>query len=184
MISIRRVLQLEEFAKSNRLALLHGTFGRKFSYLMNCFVFPILCFALLLPLSTWMAIHTWLWPGDHAAEFGLWCGLLGLSVYYVIFPLLFRRRIRKMYQQQRLDRQWEIEISEAGIHTKQVGLADSRLEWAYFDFYLETEDQFLLLQKLRPVFLTIPKGSLDVIHTKALRDLLNAHLVQREYRVR
>jgi hypothetical protein len=87
--------------------------------------------------------------------------------------------MRKMYRQQRLERTWEIEISEQGVYSKLVGLADSRMEWAYFDFYVETTNSFVLLQKLRPVFLTIGAASLDSTQKTELRSLLDAHLVRK-----
>ena len=87
--------------------------------------------------------------------------------------------MRKLYEQQRLDREWEIDISERGIRSKLIGLAESHLEWAYFDSYVETANSFVLLQKLRPVFLTIGATNLDTTQKTELRGLLDAHLTRK-----
>jgi hypothetical protein len=83
-----------------------------------------------------------------------------------------------MYRQQQLDREWEIEVSESGVRSMLAGLADSRLDWAYFDYYVETPESFVLLKKLRPVFLTVQSLNMNDVQRTELRGLLNAHLVR------
>jgi hypothetical protein len=179
MISVKRVLSLEEFARSNRLALIHGTARRKFNYLAFCFIIPILSFASL-PFTGWLLIDAWRRPGNHAQSFGILCGALGMSLYFMLCPLIFRRKIRKIYRQQQLDREWEIEVAENGIRSRLIGLADSHLEWAYFDAYVETREAFVLLTRLRPVFITIAKAALNDTQRTELRGLLDAHLERKE----
>jgi hypothetical protein len=180
MISLKRVLSLEEFATSNRLALMYGTTTRKFNYLAFCFVIPILSLASL-PFTAWLLVDVWRRPGNHAELFGLLCGVLGISVYFVLCPILFRQRIRKLYRQQQLDREWEIEVTGNGIRSRLIGLADSHLEWAYFDSYVETTETFVLLKKLRPVFITIAKASLSDAQRLELRSLLDSRLERKQY---
>ena len=116
MISIKRVLSPEEFATYNRLALMYGTAARKFNYLAFCFVIPILSLASL-PFTGWLLVDVWRRPGNHVELFGILCGVIGTSLYFVLCPLFFRQRIRKLYRQQQLDRQWEIEVAENGVRS-------------------------------------------------------------------
>ena len=178
MISVTRVLSFDEFAASNRLALLHGTIGRKVSYIACCFVLPIISL-VALPIAGWLLISTWQRSGNHADEFGVLSGVFAMFLVFLFWPLLFRRKMRKLYRQQQLERVWEIEVSERGVHSKLVGLADTHLEWVYFDYYVETPNSFVLLKKLRPVFLTIGAISLDTSQKTELRGLLDAHLARK-----
>jgi hypothetical protein len=179
MICIKRVLSLEEFAASNRLALMHGSTARKVNYLAFCFVIPILSLASL-PFTVWLLVDIWKRPGNHVEFFATLCGVLGISLYFVLCPVLFRYRIRKLYRQQQLDRECEIEVAENGIRSRLIGLADSHLEWAYFDSYVETRETFVLLKKLRPVFITIAKATLSDPQKVQLRELLDGRLERKQ----
>jgi hypothetical protein len=111
MIAVKRVLSFDEFAASNRITLLHGPIGRKLNFILCGYVLPILGVAAL-PFVGWLAVRAWHEPGDHAGLFGVLCGMLAMCAYYALYPLLFLRKMKTLYRQQQLDREWEIEISE------------------------------------------------------------------------
>jgi hypothetical protein len=133
---------------------------------------------LSLPLLIWRACKVWSSPGDHGGSFGLLCGAVFAAGYYACWPLLFRRKIARLYDQQQLDREWELEFSDDCVRSKLLGLAESRLEWPYFQTFVETSDIFLLLRTRRLAFVTVSKASLDESQQAELRTLLKKHLEQ------
>ncbi len=84
--------------------------------------------------------------------------------------------MRKLYKEQELSLPWTIKLSEEEIHSVVQGRSDTRFQWAFFDSFVETEEMFTLLQKRRPVFLTIAKESLQPVEQAEVRTLLQAKL--------
>jgi hypothetical protein len=177
MISMSRVLSFREYAAANKIALLHGTFGRRMNYLFYLWINPFLG-TLALPIAIWKLVHAWNAPGDHGTSVGFWAGGAAFFLYLMFYPLLFRRKMKTLYKQQELHREWLIEVSDAGIHSTISGLSDSRLEWAYFNCFVETPEIFVMIKKLRPVFISLPKRVLTPAEQDELRSLLGAHLAK------
>jgi len=175
VISITRVLPFEQYAASNRLALQHGTFKRRFWYYVRVRFGPLIGLAGL-PLFAWLMHHTWYAPGPHAAEFGAACGMTYYCLCLCLSPWLFNRKMRKLYKEQELSLPWTIVLSEEEIHAVVQGRSDTRFQWAFFDSFVETDEMFTLLQKRRPVFLTIAKESLQPVEQDGVRTLLQAKL--------
>jgi len=175
VISITRVLPFELYAASNRLALQHGTFKRRLSYFV-CVRFGMLIGIFGVPLSLWLMHYAWNAPGPHAAEFGAACGIAAYFSYLCCYPFLFRRKMLKLYKEQELSLPWTIELSEEEIHSVIPGRSDTRFQWPFFDSFVETEEMFTLLQRRRPVFLTIAKESLQPVEQDGVRSLLQAKL--------
>ena len=134
MISSSRFFRSGEYAAANKIALLHGTFGRRMNYLFYLWINPFLG-TLALPIAIWKLVHAWNAPGDHGTSVGFWGSEEPHSFFYLVFyPLALSSKYEDTpTKQQELHREWLIEISDAGIHSTISGLSDSRLEWAYFN---------------------------------------------------
>jgi YcxB-like protein len=177
VISVKRILSFDEYAAANKIAIQHGTRKRQINYFLCLWVNPFIG-AIVFPAAVWEAVKTWKAPGDNGLAFGLWVGASAYGLYLLLYPLLFRRKIRTLYKQQELHREWLVELSEEGIHSAIPGLSDSRLEWSYFDSFVETAELFVLVKKLRPVFISLPKRALTSSEQDELRPLLDAHLAK------
>jgi hypothetical protein len=175
MISVTRVLPFEQYAASNYLALRHGTFKRRFCCFAYVRLGPLLAI-IGLPVTLWLMVHAWRAPGQHGAEFGASCGLAWYFGYLGFYPLLFKRKMRKLYREQELSLPWTIELSQEDIHSVIQGRSDTRFQWVYFNSFVETNEMFTLLKKQRPVFLTIAKENLQPREQDELRSLLLAKL--------
>ena len=173
-----RVLSFREYAAATKIALLHGPFGRRMNYLFYIWINPFLS-TLALPIAVWKVFHAWNAPGDHGTSVGFWAGGAAFFLYLMFYPLLFRRKMKTLYKQQELHREWIIELSDEGIHSTVPGLSDSRLEWSYFNGFVETPELFVMSRKLRPVFISLPKRLLTSAEQDELRVLLAAHLAKK-----
>ena len=119
--------------------------------------------------------YAWNAPGPHAAEFGAGCGLAWYFGYLGFYPVIFKRKMRKLYREQELSLPWTIELSQEDIHSMILGRSDT-LQWVFFNSFVETDEMFTLLKKQRPVFLTIAKENLQPEEQDELGSLLLAKL--------
>ncbi len=177
MIAFTRAMTLKEFEVGNRLTNLHGTAKLRHQYWRNIRVLPWVGIAGLVFLL-WNVVHIWSLRGDHGIEFGWTCGLAAYCGCIAYTPFRFKKRIGNLYDQQELHRESLTEVSIDGIHSKIPGIAESHLEWAYFDVFVETKESFFVLKKLRPMFVLIPKHVLDQKQEEELRQLLASRLAQ------
>jgi len=177
VIQVRRILKIEEYIQSNRLACRSGTTSQRFQFFLCAWgLFPLGVVAL--PFLAWRLAAVWQLPGDQGTRVALLSGAIALAGYCAFWPLLYRRKVAKLYAQQQLDREWELEFSEECIRSKFVGLVESRLEWIYFQRFIETPKIFLVLRTKRPAFLTVSKETLNAKDVAALRALLASRLEQ------
>jgi hypothetical protein len=174
MISINRVLPFDEYALATKLALLHSTRARRIRFFLNMRIFPALAI-LIVPLSVWLAINDWNEPGDHGGAFALQLGLAAYGAIMLYCPFSFRRKIRKLYEQQGFHQDWLVEVSEKGIHSAIPSQADSQLEWNYFDSCVETAGLFVMIRSSTGTFISLPKSLLDRPEQEELRQLISAH---------
>ncbi|NYF80135.1 YcxB family protein [Granulicella arctica] len=171
MISITRVLTFEEYAASNKLALRYGTLRRKCKFFVYLYAMPTLGLLLFL-FATWMLIDTWKSSDTYVSWF-IW---MGGSLCWIFCPWFFRKRTRRSYKEQELHLPWTTEISETGVHSVIPGKAASHFEWTFFSSFVETSELFIILQRKRPIFITVPKDSLDPVQQIELRALLITNL--------
>lgn len=177
MIAFTRAMTIKEFELGSRLTNLHGTAKLRHQYWRNIRVLPWVGAAGLIFLL-WNAVRIWSLPGDHGAEFAWTCALAAYCACVAYSPLRFKRRVKNLYDQQELSRESLTEVSIDGIHSKVPGIAETHLEWAYFDGYVETRESFFVLKKLRPMFVLIPKQVLDQNQEEELRQLLASRLAR------
>ena len=175
MIQITRLLTFKQYAASTRLANLHGPLRRKLNYIAFIYFLPLL--ALVgVPITMAMERAAWHRHGDQGGPVFIWGSLFGVSIYYLCSPLLFRKKMRRLYKQQELDCPWTLELSDQGVRSTIPGKADTHFEWAFFDCFIETKDLFCLLQKKRTVFITIANDSLGPAEYDELKRLLATNL--------
>jgi hypothetical protein len=174
MIQVTRVLTFNEYVTSNRITLLHSTPSRRLAAIISLYVLPIVGVVGVV-LTVWQMNRLWAGPGNGAA-FGFWSGVLGGSFVCCFYRRFYRRKLRRLYKQQELHEPWTISVDKTGVQSIIPGKADTRLEWAFFDRYVETPELFTLIQSKRPTFITLPKSVLGPDEQAELRQLLSDHV--------
>lgn len=174
MIQLTRTLTFEEFAASNKIALLHSGFGRRLNTIIWLYVVPSLAAVALIP-AIW-ALRSLPAGRENAGFFILLWGLIGACVGSFWYPFAFRRKLRRSYRRQELDQLYFFQIDPEGIQSRRPGKFETKFDWSYFDRCIETSDQFTLIQSKRLTFIAIPKSTLTSDAEAELRGLLSEHV--------
>jgi hypothetical protein len=172
MVSITRTLTLKEYGVANSLALANGTAKHR----RNNFLFLKygLHIGVLLLFLGFLIGYYLVRSESSSITFPLL--LVWIGVMFLLQPWILRRKIKKLFLAQQLDRPWTVSASEDGVQSKLPGLADTHLEWGYFTTFAETEEMFVLINSRRPAFISFPKRELDEESLVQLRDLARANL--------